>query len=707
MRKAMKMKIVTCTGRKRTSIFLILMLTILAPMSTMATTAINNSDSLTFEATREVGIEKAKLLTETYGATSLQYALIDGGEIVISGHAGKNDLNGNRPLTANTMYGIGSTSKMVLTAAVMKLVDEGKVDLDLPVVNYIPDFKMKDDRYKQITPRMLLNHSSGLLGTSSLNTFLYDDNDAYAHDTLLKHLATQNLKADPGAFSVYCNDGFTLAEILIERVSGISFTAFINKYFTEPLEMNHTKTPQNLVDSLKLAGIYSPTYNGQLPPENTNIIGTGGIYSTAEDLVKFSQIFTGQVEDILSSKSVVAMEQDEYKRGMWPEEADPSFVAYGLGWDSVRLFPFSEYGIKALTKGGDTLSYHSSLVVLPEYNMAAAVVSSGGQSLIDQLLANELLLSALLEKGIIHELKPKKSHGMPIKAEMPQELSQHAGIYGGISGALMKVEINSLGELSVSTLTVPNNPVQTYSYTADGSFVNNEGTEKIKFIEEKNGHTYLWSSLYLNVPSLPQTAVSEYKAEKLEGNILTKDVATVWEKREGKKYYLMNEKFSSMLYTNSAPTVTIDTIKDVPGYLLTNKIIGANQAVNQLQIPSMAGRDTMEIEFFKKNGVEYFTVAGGLYGHEELVKPLYPGKQSVTTIQADGLAKWFSVPMNAKEKIMTVKMPSKGSFAVYDQAGNCVNYTVVSGMNEVLLPENGIVVFAGEVDSKFEISIKK
>lgn len=679
----------------------------LAPMSPMATTAITNSSSLTFEATKEIGIEKAKLLTETYGTTSLQYALIDNGEIVISGHAGKNDLKDNRPLTSNTMYGIGSTSKMVLTAAVMKLVDEGKVDLDLPVVNYIPDFKMKDNRYKQITPRMLLNHSSGLLGTSSLNTFLYDDNDTYAHDTLLEQLATQNLKADPGAFSVYCNDGFTLAEILIERVSGMRFTAFINKYLTVPLEMHHTKTPQDLVDSSKFAGIYSPAYKGQLPQENTNIIATGGIYSTAEDLVKFSQIFTGQVDDILSSKSVEAMAQDEYKRGMWPEEIDPSFVAYGLGWDSVRLFPFSEYGIKALTKGGDTLSYHSSLVVLPEYNMSAAVVSSGGQSILDQLLANELLLSALQEKGIIHELKPKKSHGVPMKVEMPQNLSQHAGIYGGISGSLMKVEVNPLGELSVSTLTVPNNPVQTYTYTADGSFVNNEGTEKIKFIEEKNGHTYLWSSLYINVPGLPQTAVSEYKAEKLEANVLAKDVAAVWAKREGKKYYLMNEKYSSMLYTNSAPTVTIDTVKDVPGYLLTNKIIGANRAVNQLQIPSMAGRDTMEIDFFKNNGVEYFTVAGGLYGHEELVKPLYSGKQSMTTIQVDGLAKWFSVPPNAKEKVMTVKMPSKGSFAVYDQAGNCMNYTVVSGMNEVLLPENGSVVFAGEVGSKFEISLKK
>jgi CubicO group peptidase (beta-lactamase class C family) len=283
----------TRTGKKRTSIVaLTLVLTMLAPMSAMAATATNNSNKLTFDATKKIATEKAKLLTETYGTTSLQYALIDDGEIVISGHAGKNDTKGNVPLTSNTVYGIGSTSKMVLTAAVMKFVDEGKIDLDLPVVKYIPDFKMKDNRYKQITPRMLLNHSSGLLGTSGSNVFLYEDNDTYAHDTLLEQLATQNLKADPGAFSVYCNDGFTLAEILVERVSGMGFTAFIHKYLTEPLEMNHTKTPQDVVDPAKLAGIYSPAYKGQLPRETTNIIATGGISSTAEDLVKFSQIFT-------------------------------------------------------------------------------------------------------------------------------------------------------------------------------------------------------------------------------------------------------------------------------------------------------------------------------------------------------------------------------------------------------------------------------
>ncbi|MCP1184150.1 serine hydrolase [Paenibacillus sp. 1781tsa1] len=692
------------TGKRTSITALTLVLMMLAPMSVMATPATSNNSDLTYEPTKKIVAEKAKILTETYDTTSVQYALIDAGEIVLSGQTGKNDINNKVPLTSNTIYGIGSTSKMVLTTAVMKLVDEGKIDLDKPVVNYIPDFKMKDNRYKQITTRMLLNHSSGLLGSSGSNATLYGDNDTYSHDTFLDQLALQNLKADPGEYSVYCNDGFTLAEILVERVSGMGFTAFIHKYITEPLDMKHTKTPQDVVDPAAMAGIYSPLVEGQLPQENYNIIATGGIYSTAEDLVKFSQIFTGEVEGILSSKSVEAMAQEEYKRGMWPEDSDTS-ISYGLGWDSVNLYPFSEYGIKAVTKGGDTISYHSSLIVLPEYNLAAAVTSSGGTSAKDQFIASELLLSALEEKGIITERKPEKSFGVPVKSDIPKEISTDAGIYGS-NNSVKKIEMNHAGQMTVSTLTAPSNPAQEYTYTTDGTFVNDKGTEKLKFVTEKNGRTYLWSRSYISLPGLGQLAFSEYTAEKLEANELSQDIATSWEKREGKRYYVVNEKYTSTVYLNSSPILPIHTDKETPGYVSNIKIIGANEAVTELQIPGMAGRDTKEIYFAEKNGVEYITAVGSIYASEELVQRLYSGKQSVTTIQADGYAKWFSIPSTVKGKVMNVKLPSNGAFAVYDQKGICINHTVVSGQNEVVLPENGRIVFAGDVDSTFEISLK-
>lgn len=687
--------------RKRLS-WLLAVALLLATLMPAGAMAEERGSANSFANTQKSAAEKAALLTESYGTTSVQYALIDHGEIVLSGYAGRNDMEGNKPLSAETMYGIGSTSKMFTAAAVMKLADEGKVDLDEPLVKYIPEFKMKDDRYKQITPRMLLNHSSGLGGSTLTNAFLFEDNDTYAHDTLLEQLAGQQLKADPGAYSVYCNDGFTLAEIMVERITGIDFTSYIHQHFTKPLGMSHTKTPVDKLDSAKMAGLYYPVYQGQLPNETVNVIGTGGIYSTAEDIVRFSQIFTDKDNDILSAESIKAMEQEEYKKGIWPDDADTSF-GFGLGWDSVNLFPFGDYGIKALAKGGDTILYHASLVVLPEHQMAAAVLSSGGSSSTDQLLANEILLDALKEKGAIQERKPEKSFGEPVQADMPEDLLKYAGIYGSTNQQI-KVELNKDGEMSVSSIQMPDYPAEQYVYTADGSFANADGTAKVSFVTKENGRTYLWVRSYASLPGLGQTAISQFSAEKLPAHEVSEETAKAWKERDGKQYYLLNEKYTSIAYM-IAPAFKIELFEEAPGYFTDKKITGPNSAASDLQIPLVGSRDTSEYQFYTKDGVEYVEASGGLYVREEAVKPLYAGAKSSATIPASGHAKWYSVPEAAAGKTMTVELPAKGSFAVYDEKGACVNNTVISGVNEIVLPQNGTVVFAGDAGSKYEITL--
>lgn len=688
--------------KKRTSI--IAMTLVLAMLTPTAVYAAEIPSKSSLAITQKAVTAKTKTLTENYGVTSVQYALIDGGNIVLSGQTGMNDPAGNVPLTSDTMYGIGSTSKMFLTTAVMKLVDEGKVKLDDPVVGYIPEFKMKDNRYTQITVRMLLNHSSGLLGTSSNSAILFEDPDTYAHDTLLEQLASQHLKADPGAYSVYSNDGFSLAEILVERVSGLSFTAFVHRNITTPLGMNHTKTPQDPLNLQQMAATYSAKKEQQ-PLETTNMIASGGIYSTAEDLVKLSQVFTNEKNGVLSKESTEATGQEEYKRGIWPEDGDSS-IAYGLGWDSVNLFPFNQYGIKAWAKGGNTIAYHSFLIVLPEHNMAAAVTSSGGSSSTNQLIASELLLRALEEKKLIPERKPEKSHGIPVKAEMPKEEMNYSGIYGGGANMLLKLDVQENGQLTTTMLGVPNSPKQTYIYTADGSFVNEAGTEKVKFVQESNGNTYLWTRSYQSVPGLGQLASSEYKAEKLEANPLSEETSAAWQARVGKAYVLVNEKHTSTLYNTAMPLIPIQLPSELPGYIYTNAITDADQAVNHLQIPGVAGRDTMEFNFYEQDGVEYVSQGGNVYASQDIIKPIYAGQQSKTTIQSNGYAKWYSIPSSAGGKEMNVNVPSNASFVVYDQSGVSLNHSLVSGQTTMILPEKGSIVFAGEAGSTFEITLK-
>ena len=138
---------------------------------------------------------------------------------MLTGHTGTFSKTENRVLMDSDLYGIGSVSKIYTTVAVMQLAEDGKLSLDAPVTRYLKDFKMADPRYRDITVRMLLNHSSGLMGSTFDSALLFDDSDPSATDQLLERLSTQRLKADPGAYSVYCNDGFTLAEMVVAQLS--------------------------------------------------------------------------------------------------------------------------------------------------------------------------------------------------------------------------------------------------------------------------------------------------------------------------------------------------------------------------------------------------------------------------------------------------------------------------------------------------------
>ena len=100
----------------------------------------------------------------------------------------------------------------------------------------------------------------------------------------------------------------------------------------------------------------------------------------------------------------------------------------------------------------DTALQHAILVVLPEQKIAAAVLTSGGRSSTNQLMATELPLATLKEKGTIKEIKPNKSFGKPVKVKMPQGVAKKAGFYGN-SETHFKIEIMKNGELFL-----PSNP---------------------------------------------------------------------------------------------------------------------------------------------------------------------------------------------------------------------------------------------------------
>lgn len=671
--------------------------------------ATNNSleEAVTnYEDVKKLAEKKANILTSIYGETSLQYALIDQGEIVLSGQAGVYRKDSKASLSDTHMYGIGSVSKIFTTVAVMQLVEQGRVKLDTPVITYIPEFTMEDSRYKDITVRMLLNHSSGLMGSTLINSMLFDDEDFSTYDNLLKFLKTSRLKASPGEFSVYCNDGFTLAELLVEKVTNTSFTSYIKKYISEPLGLEHIKTPLDDFPKKALAKTYLPGIKATLPNDSLNAIGAGGIYSSAKDLCHFAEVFMNNSSStVLSNLSAKSMENAEYLAGLWPQEND-SVISYGLGWDSIHTYPFDQYGIKALSKGGDTAFFHANLIVLPEENMAIAVLSSGGVSTYNQLMAQEILLAALKAKGSIDDIKPNKTFEKPVKVTMPTIQKKHEGIYAFTGGAV-KVSISDDGVLSIINTLQPKAAVQKFIYTGDSKFYSSDGSTYVSFVEESNGRTYLYSAGYSLMPSLAQTASASYQAEKISDNPISPSVKAIWEKRAGKKYFIINEKYTSELYALSALTADISLLPDLEGYCIGSAIIDKNTARTLLQIPGMNGRDLSDFNFYKKNGIEYLDLGGRILIPEDAIKSLSVKSDFTCKINADGYAHWYKISKKSADRKIKVKIPKESSFAVYDSKGNYVNFSLISNQNTVTLPLNGYIVFVGNANTKFTVTYVK
>ena len=680
--------------RKRGSALLLaLMLSLSLSVSAMAEETV---------ASLEETAQSAAQGALTYGgADSVQYALWQDGKVVLTGSCGSYSRTENRALTDDILYGIGSVSKIYTTVAVMQLAEAGRVSLDAPVTRYLKDFKMADERYRQITVRMLLNHSSGLMGSHFENAMLFGDADPVAADSLLEQLSTQRLKADPGAYSVYCNDGFTLAELVVEAVTGMEFMDYVRTRILKPAGLENTFAPGDTFDTGRLAKTYRGADTRALPQDCLNLVGTGGIYATASDLAAFGGALIGT--KLLRQSSLNAMAAPEYDRGIWPDTDAPDALRYGLGWDAVEWLPFSQSGIQALVKGGDTLRYHAGLVVIPEYHMAAAVLSSGGASTYNEMTAAQMLAAALKARGVVlDESLPLLPEAAP--AAMPAELTENAGYYGS-TAAQYRVDVTDDCTLTMRVLTMPSVPAQAFTYCDDGTFRDTTGQAALRFVKEANGQLYLYQQAVGLLPGLGMMPTANYAAVKLPENDITPEVQAAWDRYLSTSFLPMGEKYSSQTYLALADSTAQETAELVPVYVGAGRIVDSTCALYELQIPGANGRDGQDIHVYEQSGITWMDVNGALYMSAEGAPVLYTGPDSYSTVQENGYARWYRVGGNAG-KSMTVRVPEDAGFWVYDTDGQVTASSVLWGDTRAELPQDGFVVFAGDPGARFHLSFQ-
>ena len=544
--------------------------------------------------------------------TAISYAIMVDGEIWCADTIGTSQ---GKPATNDHTFNVGSISKIFCTTAVMQLVEQGKMDLDEPICTYLPDFWMPDERYKKITLRHCLNHSCALPGTQWKNFCTSEiqagDIEAYYRE-VYHYLAHSWMKDEPGAYSVYCNDGFTLAEMAVAAVTGQPFAQYCEEHITRPLGAHSTRT----------AFFRNPDYpltvqNGK-PSELIWIQGCGGITTTMTDLCKFGNMFLTD-SPVLSAQSKAEMAKHQ---GVTFLPEDTASTCYGLGWDQVAFKdPDIEMGEGVLMKGGGTFQFISRLLVIPEYNAAVAMSRTIDCKVDVALLLPRLFAAAMLEKRGINLYKAGKVIPQEFRDKFGGDYLTAGGIYHThFDGDTLTTTWDSLvggREFGYKDLRFNGE----YFVSADG---------ERHFFKEHGEDIYLFET---------------FRGRTIPTAVKVRDRAPLsdaWKARLGKRYLPVDNTFRDIVSNEMMCGLTIaplagyeglfiaafsDNVKSGGGDRFESCCAPLNDhhAESVMRTPSNGSRDAFHPWFERRDGVEYCVVGSYLFRDVESL-PEYKGE---------------------------------------------------------------------------------
>ncbi|MFI1799979.1 serine hydrolase domain-containing protein [Streptomyces sp. NPDC020379] len=279
--------------------------------------------------------------------------------------------------TTDSVFQIGSISKGYTAALAVLLADAGRLDLDAPVVDVLPDFAVADaEASRTITPRQLLNHTSGIEGDFAEDTGR-DDDCLARYVEAARGIGMTN---PPGATMSYSGTAYNILGRIIEVVTGKTWDEALKELLLTPLGLGRTMTlPEEVLRFRAAMGHVGDPGEDPVPTPRWDMLPRsagpyGGISATAADVVRFARLFIdgGTAPDgtrVLSPAAVAAMLHREV------EMPDQWFLGshWGLGWG---LFEWD--GARGFGHDGSTFGQLAYLRAIPEKGFAIALLTNGG-----------------------------------------------------------------------------------------------------------------------------------------------------------------------------------------------------------------------------------------------------------------------------------------------------------------------------------------
>lgn len=318
------------------------------------------------------------VLAKKHGIVGASLAIARGDD-TLTAVTGVLNLRTGAPVTADSLFQIGSISKVWTTTLIMQLVDDGLLDLDAKVIKYLPDFKVADDSISAtVTVRQLLSHTSGIDGDLFLDT-------GRGEDALSKYVAAMaklTRVVPPGKVMSYCNSGYNLLGHIVATLRGKSWDAVLRERLLTPLGLTSAGTlpEEALLYSAATGHLQQPGATEPAVTPQWGIFRSAGpaglIHSTAAQQLAFARL---HINNGVAADGARLLSEASAKAMLAPQVEIPDRWTlgshWGLGWILDQWGDQPVYG-----HDGATLGQAAFLRVLPKAKLAICLLTNGGRS---------------------------------------------------------------------------------------------------------------------------------------------------------------------------------------------------------------------------------------------------------------------------------------------------------------------------------------
>ncbi len=296
-------------------------------------------------------------------------ALVEDRQIVWQQGYGFSDPKAKTPITADTVFRVGSVSKLFTDIAVMQQVERGKIDLDAPVTKYLPDFQPRNSFGKPKTLRQLMSHRSGLVREPPTGSY-FDSSNPTLGETI-KSLNQTALVYAPETRTKYSNAGIATVGYVLEKTQKQPFADYLKRSLLEPLGMKQSgfKPTAEITKNLARAQmwtVFGKTFDA--PVFELGIAPAGSMYTTTGDLARFASALFAADNNLPGS----ILKKATLEKMWTPQFAAPNQKSgFGLGFSLSEL-----EGHRQVGHGGAIYGFSTQLSILPNDKLGVIVVAT-------------------------------------------------------------------------------------------------------------------------------------------------------------------------------------------------------------------------------------------------------------------------------------------------------------------------------------------